>query len=276
MCTVIECSKPSPHGYLCADCLVQVSADVEHLEWIWEQLELTRTRQGNTAKDRVRCASGGTQPLPWVAQAADAATSLAAVVMTTAHALWSFTATTPPLACDPLRERDPVRPVIGWIRENYPAFTRCAQAGQLLAAIDSATERAMTVIDHPADRVFLGRCDRLVDRAGRRCTAELLAEVDEPTVVCWSCRHAHDVSELQDDLMYRARDYVTHSGRLASLLTLMGIPIAASTIRGYASKRGLKTISTDRLGRPCYRVGDVMNMRMTSFARERARAGVAS
>lgn len=274
VCTVIDCDRPSPHGYLCTECLGGLSGDVEHLAWIWDQLELTETRQGNTAKDRVRCSSGGSQPLPWVPQASDAATSLAAVVMTTARALWCFTSTTPPLSHDPLRERDPIRPVIGWLALEYVAFTRCAQAGQLLAAIDSATERAMLVIDHPADRVFLGRCGHQVKNVV--CTAELLAEQGDRDVVCWKCTAHHDVAERQDEMMYRARGYVTHSGRLASLLTLMGIPIAASTIRGYASKRGLRTVYTDRLGRPCYRVGDVMNLRMTSFARERARAGVAS
>lgn len=268
-CTAPECGQPSPDGWICSDCVGDTRVDLETCEWLWTELELTRTRQGNTAKDRVRVSRAGDRPLPWVPAAADAATDLARAVRELAVALGPHSSTGDIFgALDPGYPSTP--PLVEWLLTELDALPRLPAVGSHLRRLDSARERGMGVIDHPDDKVFLGRCGGELPR-GAVCAAELMAVVGEAEVVCWRCKRLHDVSDRQDEMMWRAREYVAHAGRLASLLTLMGVPTADSTVRGYASRRGLTVISTDAMRRPCYRMRDVMALRMVSFGRERAR-----
>lgn len=270
VCTAPDCSKPAPDGSICPACLVETRTDLETCEWLWGQLEVTRTRQGNTAKDRVRCARMDEQPLPWVPQAAEAAKGLESVVVELATGL------APHSGCPDIvmriDRRVPVTlALVEWLLIELDALPRLPSAGRHLRALDSAMARGMAVIDHPEDEVFLGRCGGRLP-GGATCPVGLMAVVGEPVVVCWRCKRSHDVSDRQDEMMWRAREYVTHAVRMSSLMTLMGIPTAASTIRGYAMRRGLQVISVDAHRRPQYRVRDVMALRMASFGRERSRA----
>lgn len=233
------------------------------LRWLWSELDTTWVRQGHLGKDHVGGRSDY-RPLPWVEQAADAGHKLHELVHRLTTRLADY-ASGPPVNECPRHPYGPTAAAIEWLLENLAAFTRTAHAGTYLDQIHRVLAAGLKAVDHPDETVFVGKCGHIVKTGrtqARVCQIELFADPKEETVKCWGCHAEHSLSERREDMMRRARDYVSHSGKLASLITLMGIPIAGSTIRTYASRRGLQTISTDRMGRPQYRVRDVLTLRM--------------
>jgi hypothetical protein len=258
------CGKPSPDSYLCPTCMDQTRDDWKLTAWLWAQLEITLTRQAKLGKDQVG-SRGDYRPLPWVQEASQLMNDLHGIVHSAVASMDKFVDWHRRSDVGPRNPKGPTAGAIEWARSNVDVWKHHPRADEWLDQLHRVNQRGLVVIDYPEDQIFVGKCGLVVKTGkaqSRICTVELFADPAEEIVECWGCHGKHSLEDRRADMMRRARDYVSHSGRLATLITLMGIPMASSTIRRYASQRGLLVISVDSMGRPQYRVRDVLNIRM--------------
>jgi hypothetical protein len=251
------CGSPcGDQANLCRTHTDQLAADLATVPELVAELQITLTRQ-----DRVTAEKHGgrsaTKPLPWNEHASQRAFEL----NTTLNA-WALD--TSKLAED---ERDPLieqhhsdtAGVARWLGRNLRTLRQHQDAGQALDEITDAIHEARRAIDRPVERVFAGPCGE-PDEYDQPCKEDLYAAPGKATATCRACGARHDMQVRREWMLENIEDQVAYSGLLAGLVTNLGVPIASSTIRKYASAGRIKVISVDSRRRPLYRIGDVLDI----------------
>jgi hypothetical protein len=270
------CSAPTgDDGYLCKAHTQDLRADLQSLLPRWEirngrrerisgaveDLDVTITRQDRLQSEK-HGGRSATRPLPWNEHAAVKQFEL----NTTLNA-W---------ALDASRVREDERDqlihahhsdtaaVAEWLIRNLNALRHHTEAGTAHDEITNAIHEARRAVDRPIERIFAGPCGaELKDDhdapTGKVCTEDLYGTPGKSTAVC-PCGARHDMTERREWMLGCLEDQVAHSGLLSGLVTNLGVPIASSTIRKYASSGRIKVISVDASRRPLYRIGDVLDV----------------
>lgn len=256
VCLAPKCDRPTHGAFICVTCFDMLKRDLRGVEDLWAELEITRTRQANITRDRVGARST-TKPLPWNEHAAQIATELHSTLNAWALDLDQRGG---------IDDRDPLSlvttepaDVAAWLLRNITAFQRNEEAGQAVDEIGDAIVRARRAIDLPPDKVFAGPCGARLDDE-QDCDEDLYGRPGKLRCWCMSCGAEHDMEKRREWMLSVVEDQVTHSGLLSGLVTSLGVPIASSTIRHYASRGRIKVISTDARRRPMYRIGDVLDV----------------
>jgi hypothetical protein len=218
------------------------------LVWLWDEVQTTHVRQAKLAKDRVGGKSA-TTPLPWH----EAASRASDLIHNTVHT-WAIELD---YVADYHIQPSRVKLTLEWMIRNVHAFARLENAGQPYRAFRGVMEHAMVTIDHPVDKIFIGRCDW---ENPDGCEVELFALPNEGDVECWLCHKSLPVAPRREYMLEAAENHVGHSSTLSRLLGHMGFDIPSSTIRHYAQHRNLTVMSIDSAGRPEYRLGEVMDL----------------
>jgi hypothetical protein len=117
---------------------------------------------------------------------------------------------------------------VSWIRAHHDG---AEMVRHLLHVVWDATR----VVDRPADRVYLGSCDQVVD--GYRCAAELYALPDAIEWTCPSCAWTLDVATRRADLMGIAGQTLLPATDVARVISSLGMDITAARVREWASRR---------------------------------------
>lgn len=190
-----------------------------------------------------------------------------------------------------------LRPRVGWLRHHPSGPTA-------LAEITTAVDTARAATNRPADKLYAGPCEAIVDTAAgdptacscggqcachsggavrtvcdapgrcasrtRRpgpCRGHLYARPGAQVVVCRECGTAYDVESRRSWMLARLDDHLGNASQLSRLVAYLGIELAASSIRKYAEKARIAPHGKDSGGHPQYRLGDVVRTYYANAAR---------
>lgn len=275
-CAVARCSRPTA-DVICSlhtDELVRALSSVVSVSkpvkpgsalslvssaGLWAELEVTLTRQHKLASASPGRPSDDT-PVMFHEAASDAKRGLARFVWYWAYVLWNenqhlnFTAKTVPAAC-------------AWMAGLPGLLATLPNAEEMWEDITREVNQARRVIDAPAARVYLGRCDARLETGS--CDEHLYGIKGKPVVRCPLCGAEWRAAERQKRLVALVEDKTVSAVEVSRLLSAIGIQIAPSTVRTYAQAREVNGVAVEpRLlpvgrgtrNRPLYRVGDVLDI----------------
>jgi hypothetical protein len=277
---------------MCGNCWGQLSGALGALDWLVLELDVTLSRQVRYGSGSIGVVIHATeQPLPLNLATSDTIHQLRNTLTTwvrllhyehavrwqvcdTCQSQWHVGAmrhdVRPPLLCpgtwvefvDPLTLSNTLPELARWLL-RHPTWIRShSAAGELHRDVMRDIGRAERAIDRPEDRVYLGTCSApvVIDEMEIDCPQDLYAIKGADYYTCFACGMRHDVQRRREVLLAAVEDQVAHAGALASTLTALGVPMADSTIRAYASKGRITHVSKDSQGRPQYRVGTVLDV----------------
>jgi len=142
---------------------------------------------------------------------------------------------------------------VWWLRHRPEA----PEAYSDLLAIASQLER---IIDNPPTLKYAGPCNI--------CRKDLYAREGAGKVECRPCGMSYDMDGRREWLLECAEDRLERASLIAQGVTDLGSPISADRIRKWAQRGQLIPHATDRLGRPLYRIGDVLDLLKADTQRE--------
>lgn len=244
------CSTPTNAGYLCKDCTAVLRDNLQKALWLWDELDVTRTRQARIGKDRVGGRSSDT-PLPFHEGASRAADMLHNTVHLWARVLDHVSDT----HIEPSR----VKPTVEWMIRNVHTVARLENAGQVYRAFAGVVDHCLVTIDHPIDKLFAGRCT--LDKDDEEgCDADLYALPEDHEVVCWLCETPHDLQQRRNLMLALALNWVDSAAKLEKFFLIVGHKIPAGTIRYWASDDKLESYSEPG-EQAVYMVRDVLKLK---------------
>ncbi|TQS29145.1 hypothetical protein [Microbispora sp. KK1-11] len=127
-------------------------------------------------------------------------------------------------------------------------------AAQAVDELGDAVRQARRAIDLPPGMWYAGPC------GVSGCDADLYARHGARTIRCRTCGATHDASAREAWLMQQVADRLGTATEIARALHGFRPDLTPSMIRGYAHRGRLLGHGADELGRPLYRVGDVLTL----------------
>lgn len=279
-CTVDGCGKPvADNAYACAHCARQLRTALQTIVELSGDLQNAVTRQ-TAMGSRSEARSTAERPPPFDPKASEVAADLRNTVTTWVRHIddergltWPERPIIGPLECDivePLcahascaRIRASRRPptiadTARWLSGHVEWIRHRREAPEVIGDLRRVARRLAVTVDRPADRVYIGRCGGLEDPNG--CQADLYARPGADTVQCRECGNVWGVPEQRKWLLDVAKDQLATATEISRFLTQnREHPVAASTIRWFASKGRIAARGHNQLKRPVYRVGDVID-----------------
>lgn len=172
-------------------------------------------------------------------------------------------------SCNRLRTWQPssARPsaVATWLLGRLEQIRHHPAADECHDEITAAVLAVEHVVDRPMTRWYAGPCTGSTEDGP--CDAELYAAPKAETFTCRDCGTAYDVAERRSWLLDEAREAFAHAELIATALTSLGQPLTSAMVRSYAHRCQIFPRTVDLLGRPLYRVGDVMDVHQEVLSR---------
>lgn len=192
LCTSSRCGNPTRDLYLCNDCLRLLADDLGKIEWLWRELETTRTRQARTSAGDLVGGKSAETPLPWSESASRAADMLHNCVFTWAYRLDQV--------ADEHIEPSRILVTVEWMIRNHKAVARLEQAGQIATAFEGVILHCLKVIDHPALKTSfeVGPCPEPADQGACEGAVHAYIPVDpnRPAMLrCLECEAAWNTTQ---------------------------------------------------------------------------------
>ncbi|MBO0820872.1 MAG: hypothetical protein J2P26_08500 [Nocardiopsaceae bacterium] len=249
---VCGCGRPVHNQHAtCPTCLTKLTAALDLIGWLADQLEVSLTRQragGVTGASHTTA----TATLPWhdaAAQAADRLRrTLAGWVRTCRHELHLTGPGTP----DP---HDLVA-LAGWLTAHLGDLARHRAGHRAAVEITAAVRHAIAATDdHGPELEFTGPCPR--------CRRDLYRTPGETLVTCGGCGAAWDADTLRARLRRQIADRLVTAHEGAFLLCLLGHPIRQATIDTWHQRRRLVErghVGGDPTGARLYLFADLLDL----------------
>lgn len=278
-CGVPSCARPiADHAYVCQSCAADLSSALHDIAFFAEDLTTTLTRQDRMGARGMSLVRTSRNPLPFNVVASDVERTVTTVLHVWVHIVSSETGALLPEETLSIMARW-LRPKVTWIRHHE-------SGSDAVLDITGAVRNMRRVIDRPPALVYVGQCGGQQDKPcscschiggvygqscdvaggcaelhrGTVCTEELYAHAGALTITCRACRTRYDVAQRRQWLLDRVEDQLMTSGALSMTLRYLGIAVADSTVRSYASRGRITQHSQDQRGRPLYRMGDVLEI----------------
>ena len=186
-------------------------------------------------------------PLPYDPAASDARRALA---MALGDAAWHLDVTAWPAIGYPA-----IGYTARWLAEHVTELAASPRAGRDHAAITTAADRCVKVLDGPPATVYAGPCPG--------CGADLLGVPGIPLITC-RCGRPADVRLQQDAMRAVLEDRLFTSAELVSMAKALGQPVSEFTVRSWVHRRQLAPKGTRPRdhGEPSatYRFGDLLDL----------------
>lgn len=232
---------------VCTACLDDIATELRTAQDCLHELVITATRQDVIGDKQARVAGTREQPLGYRPAVAEAETQLGSTL-----AYWGrlvAAANGVPLYELPVARASQLA---RWLANQRETIKRHEGAALLLAELRVANVTARRLIDRPAERVYLGRCD---------CERELYARERAHEVVCGGCQAVHNVGDRRTWLRDLIRDqYATAADIAAGIGELHGTDINRKTINQWHHRHRLISRGLSPDGHPLFRVGDVLDL----------------
>lgn len=222
---------------ICSGCGKQLAGALGRVPFLVAELDVVLAKQSHTG-DRVHSRSA-TVPLPYDPQASQAAERLWRTLFHWRAVLDGGLATG--------RAADDAR----WLLEHVVQLRQLATAVTAFGELTRAVSAAERVVDLRPELWYAGPCPS--------CKVDTYALPGAAIVTC-RCGWQGDAAERRRWLLAAAEDTLAHSALAAQALSRLGQPVTGAMIRGYAFRGRLAAHGTDRLGRPLYRIGDLLDV----------------
>lgn len=261
-----SCSRPTTdHAYLCPSCGEKIARYLGDIPALIVDVTVTYTRQ---ARGDTITGHAANTALPWSEAASTALAGLRDVLTG-----WVTTLTVQHDARSP--GTNPTL-MASWLLGHVDWIRRHPNALQAIDALADATSEMLYVMDLHVERWYAGTCRAEYDTTTTTtagdddavtdvdpdacCIAELYVKPGAAAHSCRNCATVHDIAVRRDWLLKAAEDQLAHAELIGRALASMGAAVTPEMIRNYAARGRIVAHSTDRNGRPQYRVGDVVEV----------------
>lgn len=247
--TTCTCGKPTPETtYVCSDCTSDLRATLLNMPVLLEDLTLTMSKQRRFG-DPVGGGKAADTGLPFNMAAANVLHELRYELLATVRLCLTSNV---PSGHDLVRQpaAQPAA-MAAWLLDRVDGIVGQPWAPGALRVVGIAA-RAEYVIDAPAERTFAGPCDQ--------CGNDLYARAGKLRVTCHDCGLAYDLVARRKWLLTMVNDRLATATEIARALTSLRVPVTAERIRQWKHRDRIEPKSHDRLGRPLFRVGDVVHL----------------
>lgn len=232
-----QCPNPTHEAFVCTRCAEQYEVDLGNVPALLADLELAITRRSRFAP----VGPGAGNDLPYSKAASDAKDYLVNALVLGIR-----------LLCEPIAK--PV-PALGsdavamsrWLLRYAASVPMRIQGPQITEELRARVSRAMSVIDRPPGREYIGLC-----QCGLSLWAPKGDDVKEATCTCGL---AYDVQECRDALAYRARSALV---TVAEMAEMGRIPI--NTIKAWVRRGRLQRRGETKDGAALYRYGEALDL----------------
>ncbi|MFI2568902.1 hypothetical protein ACH473_10590 [Cellulosimicrobium funkei] len=148
-----------------------------------------------------------------------------------------------------------------WLAAQVPWIRASDRGPEMVRWLTDVIGDAERVVDRPADRLYLGGCDQVID--GVRCGAQLYALPRRAEHACPVCGWTYQVASRRAELMGIAGERWLGATDAARALVGFGLDVTASRVREWASRGVLRPVEGPRprdmqQRHPMYRVADVL------------------
>lgn len=134
-----------------------------------------------------------------------------------------------------------------WMADLMPRIVQHPESVDWYQGIRGAYEKAVRVIDLPAERVRAGEC---------QCGQILYATAGKESVKCRDCETSHNVKDLQADTLSKVLDYADTAQRIVDVFNGAGHTLRLTRLTKWADRRQVAFTETD-IGR-VFTVRDVL------------------
>jgi hypothetical protein len=263
-CTTPSCAIPTD-AFVCRSCAGQLRADLRAVaKEIVDDLLDTIARLDRIGEPGPRASE---IPLPYRPAPAEVARDLHAELATWVRYLgeargnadWTPVAGAPlgPLPAARMPGDDTVE-LAWWLDRHLESVRYDVAGGELVDCVGNAVSRARWATDR-SDSQYLGPCACSPDERGR--PVELYARRGARVVRCRSCPAEFDVAARRGWLLAQAADCLLPAPEMSRALPgLAGQSLTPAMIHGYAHRGRLVPHGRNGLGRPLFRVGDVLDV----------------
>lgn len=260
---VCGCGRPVHNQHAtCPTCLAKLTAALDLIGWLVDQLEVSLTRQhavGVTGASHTTA----TATLPWHDAAATAADQLRRTLARWVRTCQQIIPTASSVAecvldLHPTGTPDPRDPVAlaAWLTAHVPDLARHRAGHRAAAEITAAVRRAVAATDdHGPELEFTGPCPL--------CRRYLYRTPGEALVTCAGCGAAWDADTLRSRLRRQIADRLVTAHEGALLLCTLGHPIRQATIDTWHQRRRLVDrghVGGDPKGALLYLFADLLDL----------------
>ena len=248
-----NCGKPArDQAYFCDDCGQRLSVALGEIPWLADELETTITRQKGTNYAGVS-AKGSETPSPVNWGASEARTHLRAVLVSWVR------------FCADERVRN-ASPHLGLPTDDLPAISRWLMwrvdglslldiGPDAVEEITDAVAKCHRLIDRPADRQYLGRCDMCNE--GR-----YFARLGGTWATCDTCEARTEAEQIRTRLLDELDDRLCTAAEIAHLSTYLGLRADRDQVRKRINQwHKRKVIASESMfEEPAFRFGVVWRL----------------
>ncbi|PZG20625.1 hypothetical protein C1J01_08980 [Nonomuraea aridisoli] len=139
-----------------------------------------------------------------------------------------------------------------WLLRQRAALLGHAALVEAIDELGDAIRLARRAIDRPPATWYAGPCD--VDG----CQADLYVRHGDRLIRCRSCGATHSATARERWLLRQVADHLGTATEIARALAAFRPGLTPSMIRGYAHRGRIVSHGADDIGRPLYRIGDVL------------------
>lgn len=260
-CQVAKCGRPADGWFVCAQCADELTAALHRMPWLLTELDLvmamlTRYTTGTDGSH------GNSQPpgLDWAASQVRGrlvgALTLAATTIGTANgwAVWSSANGNP---TDVVGADAPLH--AAWLAFRITAIRLHPEGPSLTDQLVHAHDAALTLIDRPQQRQYLGDCADLSGVEQYACPGQVYGREWRAHATCDTCGLQWDANELRRHLVDALTERLVTAAEIARLATYLNLTIDRVKVRKRINQwhhRGLLISRGERAGDPAFRFGD--------------------
>lgn len=282
-CPVTTCDRPMPGNLrVCRACSARLIRDLADVPDLATHLDIAITRQARIGEP----GAGHTElpdpaeneialtirkaPLPWDPRVREAADVLKSALVGWKRVLSEGA----PLVSGPIcpdcehpscewtdlgrKVPDTLTALSRWLIRHRVRLLRHPATPEAIDELGAAVRQARRAIDLPPGVWYAGPCG--ADTGNGECPAGLYARHGAATMRCRTCGATHDVGKREAWLLDQVRDRLGTATEIARALSGFATGLTASKIRGLAYRGRIVSHGDDELGRPLYRIGDVLRL----------------
>lgn len=265
--TCARCNRPTAHdgARLCTPCLDGLFADLAHVDELYDDLDVTRTKQDVITREQsVR--SSKQHPLgyrPGALSAADELTTCLRFWARTIADEWEQRLQREYQAVHKFTAPEDGKACARWLRTNPNTIRYSQHTADMVDQIGYAIAKARSVIDRPAERRYAGACPD--------CRMDLYVREEATHITCPGCARIFRSDQRYADLLAELRDRLATAAEIAAGVgRLTGNPLSRNTITQWHTRGRLVPRGHTPEGHPMYRIGDVLDL-ARSPKREKSR-----
>lgn len=162
---------------------------------------------------------------------------------------------------------DPLTAAARWLVEHVDWMRHCQEFDEFARDVAAVARVIAGIVDKPAQRRYAGPCTTVDPDTGQTCGTDLYARAGRAVATCRECGYEYDVDARHEWMREQVAEKLARPVEIAGILLRLGIPVAYSTVAAYVQHGRVVAQGVDSAGRPLYRIGDVIDTRMSSKPR---------